>query len=51
MVNGKVVGGAILVVIAVWVFMVMPDYTARVVGGAILGILGIALLVSGLKRE
>ncbi|WP_255335024.1 hypothetical protein [Methanosarcina sp. KYL-1] len=51
MVNGKVVGGAILVVIAVWVYMIIPDYTAKFVGGAILGILGIALLISGLKRE
>lgn len=48
--TGKVVGGAILVVIAIWVFMTMTDPTAKYVGGAILGILGLAALITGYKK-
>lgn len=49
--NGKVVGGAILLLIAIWVFMTMPDYTARFVGGGILGIFGLVLLIQGLQKR
>lgn len=50
--TGKVVGGAILIVVAIWVFTIMPtqDLT-KYLGGAILGVLGLALLITGLKSE
>jgi len=49
--TGKVVIGAILLVVAIWVFIAMPDPTARYLGGAILGILGLAALVTGVKEK
>lgn len=48
---GKIVGGAVLLVIAIWVFMTMGDPTAKYLGGAILGILGLALLITGLMKK
>lgn len=49
--TGKVVGGALLLIVAVWVFLTMTDVTAKYLGGAILGIVGLALLYTGLKEE
>jgi len=49
--TGKVVIGAILLVIAIWVFITLSDPTARYLGGAILGILGLASLVTGVKEK
>jgi|LGVC01.1.fsa_nt_gb hypothetical protein len=49
--NGKIVIGAILLVITIWVFITMSDTTARYLGGAILGILGLASLITGLKEK
>jgi len=48
---GKIVGGAVLLVVAVWVFIAMADPTARYVGGAILTILALALLIAGFRKK
>ncbi|KAF5418953.1 MAG: hypothetical protein C5S44_12135 [Candidatus Methanocomedens sp.] len=49
--TGRVVGGAILLVVAIWIFMTMSDPTAKYLGGVILGILGLALLITGSKEK
>jgi len=49
--TGKVVTGAILLLIAIWIFLAMSDFTARFVGGGILGILGLGLLIQRLKSS
>jgi len=49
--NGKIVIGAILLVIAIWVFITMSDTTAGYLGGAILDILGLASLITVLKKK
>ncbi|NIN51554.1 MAG: hypothetical protein GTN80_00055 [Nitrososphaeria archaeon] len=50
--TGKVVGGVILLVAAIYVFSVMPtaDPTVRYSGGAGLAVVGLALLITGLKK-
>ncbi len=42
---GKIVGGVILVIVAVWAFVSLTNATARYVGGAILLIVGLALII------
>ncbi|MFY1110991.1 MAG: hypothetical protein AB3K77_04820 [Methanosarcinaceae archaeon] len=49
--TGKVIVGAILLIIAIWVFLTMSDFTARFVGGGVLGILGLVLLIQGSKKQ
>jgi len=49
--TGKIVGGAIVLIIAIWVFLTMTDVTAKYLGGAILAILALALLISGFKKK
>jgi hypothetical protein len=49
--TGKVVGGSVLIFTAIWVFMMLPDFTARFLGAAILGILGLYLLIAGMNEE
>jgi putative Mn2+ efflux pump MntP len=48
---GKVVLGAIVLAVAVWTFITMTDPTAKYLGGVVLAILGLALLLTGLKEE
>lgn len=50
--TGEVIGGAALLAVAIWVFTIMPaqDLTAKYLGGAILGILALALLIDGFKK-
>jgi len=48
---GKVVIGIILIVIAIWMLMSLENTTARYLGGGIVIIVGIFLLVKGLKRS
>ncbi|MBW2991709.1 hypothetical protein KY345_00645 [Candidatus Woesearchaeota archaeon] len=46
---GEIVGGAILIVIAVWLFLTsVTIYDGKMLGGAILAILGIAAIVVGI---
>jgi len=49
--NEKVVGGAVLLVIAIYVFITISDFTTRFVGGAVIGIVGLVTLLSGLKKK
>lgn len=49
--TGKVAGGAIMLILAIWVFMAMSDFTARFVGGSIIGILALVLLIEGFKEK
>lgn len=49
--SGRVAAGAILLMVAIWVFVTMTDITARYLGGAILAILGLALLIKGSKSD
>ena len=49
--TGRVVGGALLLVVALWAFLTLTDPTAKYAGGAILGILGVALLATGIKEK
>jgi len=46
---GKVVGGLILVVVAIWAFVTLANPTAKYLSGAILAILGLVLLIAGLS--
>ena len=48
---GKIVAGVILVIVAIWAFISLTDPTAKYVGGAILAILGIALIVTPLLKK
>lgn len=48
---GAVVGGAVLILIAAWVFMTMSDPTAKFVGGGILGIVGLVVLATGFRKK
>ena len=48
--TGKIVAGIMLLVIAMWVFMTISDAAAKYIGGAILGIIGLATLARGIKR-
>ena len=46
---GKIVGGAILIAVAVWLFLTtMTIYDGKVLGGAVLFILGVAGIVTGI---
>lgn len=47
----RVIGGAILLVVAIWAFLTLPDPTAKYAGGAILGILGVVLFLTGIKEK
>ena len=47
---GELILGAVLLIIAAYVFIAMTDETTRWVGGAILAVLGIASLASGVIR-
>ena len=47
---GELILGAVLLIIAAFVVITMADETARWVGGAILAVLGIASLASGIIR-
>jgi hypothetical protein len=48
---GRIVGGAVVLVIAIWTFMTMTDVTAKYAGGAILAIIALALLITGFKKK
>ena len=47
----KVVVGAILLVAAAYVFIAMTDFTVQYVGGGILAVIGLVLLVMGLRSK
>ena len=47
----KIVLGAILLVIAVYLFIAMEGLAARLVGGGIVAILGIASIVSAFIKK
>ena len=47
----KVVVGAILLIAAVYVFMAMTDFTVQYVGGGILAVIGLVLLILGLRSK
>lgn len=47
---GKIVIGAILLLVAIYVFIAMTSVAARFVGGGILAILGLVLVITGLKK-
>ena len=49
--TGRVVGGALLAVVAIWLFATQTDFTAKYAGGAILGILALALLYTGTREK
>lgn len=48
--TGRVVRGVILLVVAMWALLT-PGPTFKYAGGAILGILGVALIVTGIKER
>ena len=48
---GKIVGGLVLLVVAIWTFVSMTDPTAKYAGGAILAILGLALIITPLLKK
>ena len=48
---GSIVAGVLLLAVAVWVLLTIDNVTARYLGGAVLGVLGIALLFTGLRAE
>jgi putative Mn2+ efflux pump MntP len=47
---GKMVIGAILLLVGIYVFIAMTSFAARFVGGGILVILGLVFVVTGLKK-
>ena len=49
---GTIVSGAVVLTIGVWFFLMGPttDVTTKYAGGAVLGVLGLALLITGLKK-
>ena len=49
--TGRIVGGAIELIVAIWVFLTMTDVTTKYVGGAILAVLALALLITGAKKK
>ncbi len=42
---GKIVGGVILVIVAVWAFVSLANANAKYAGGAILLVVGLALII------
>ena len=48
---GSIVAGVLLLAVAIWVLLTIDNVTARYLGGAVLGVLGIALLFAGLRTE
>ncbi len=48
---GKILVGAIVLIIAVWLFLNVADPAAKYVGGGILALIGLLSLISGLKRK
>jgi len=48
---GRVIGGLILIAVAIWAFVSLTNPTAKYLGGAILAILGLVLLIPGLGSE
>jgi len=48
---GKIVFGAILLLVAVYLFIAMEGLAARLIGGGIVAILGIASIVKAFIEE
>jgi hypothetical protein len=48
---GSIVAGILLLAVAVWILVTMDNVTARYLGGAVLGVLGIALFFAGFRAE
>ena len=49
--EGKVVGGTILLAISLYSFIFISSPPAKYLGGPILGILGLASLIRGIKEK
>lgn len=49
--SGKVLIGIIVLAVAIWMLLSLTNTTARYLGGAIVAIVGIYLLVTGLKKR
>ena len=51
--TGKIMIGAIVLLVAVWLAFINPtnSLTARFLGGGIVGIVGIFIIISGFKKE
>ncbi len=48
---GSIVAGVMLLALAFWVLLTIDNVTARYLGGVVLGVLGIALLFTGLRAN
>jgi len=49
--EGRIVGGAILLIIAAYIIISQTDLSARFVGGGILAVLALALLITGFTKK
>jgi len=49
--SGKIVWGAILVVVALYLIIFLTSPAARFIGGGVILILGIASIVGGLSKK
>jgi putative Mn2+ efflux pump MntP len=47
--NGKLVIGAVLLLVGLWMFFTLDNMAARWIGGGIIIILGVAQLMAGYK--
>ena len=46
--SGTLIGGVLLLAIAVWIFITGTDPTFKYLGGAIFGVLGLGVLINGI---
>jgi putative Mn2+ efflux pump MntP len=51
--TGKLMVGAIVIAVAVWMMFLMPtdSPTAKYLGGTIVAIVGVAMLIEGFKKK
>ena len=49
--TGKIIIGAILIVIAIYLFISIESFAGRFVGGGILAILGLAEIITGIIKN
>lgn len=49
--TGKILFGAILLIISIWLFIAMTDFNARFLGGSIVGVIALATILTGIFKK
>lgn len=49
--NGRVAGGVLLMAVAIWALITRSNPAVRYLGGAAIGTVGLALMMTGLKKK